>query len=180
MDVAYFGKGIVGAICRGILEEMLEVHVLGPADYHKADIWLSVHWDKIWRMEQLMTPRIGCVNLHNSFLPWNRGAHACTWAIVDDTPAGATMHWMDEGIDTGDILYQEAIDIGADETADQLYKRTAEVEVEVFKVGMGMLVARNYRRIPQHQTGTIHYKKDFDRLARAMTTSDCKVIRAKA
>lgn len=177
MDVAYFGKGVVGARCLEILKGMEEVRLLGPSEYNAADLWISVHWDKIWRRDQLAIPNIGCVNLHNSYLPWNRGAHACTWAIVDRTPAGATMHWMDEGIDTGDILYQEAFAIRDNETADHLYKRTVETELHVFKVGMEMLLTGNYRRIPQPKSGTLHYKKDFDRLLKAVSTSDCRVIR---
>ncbi len=177
MDVAYFGKGLVGTLCRGILAEMSDVKVLPPADYHKAEFWLSVHWDQIWRREQLKTPRVGCVNLHNSYLPWNRGAHACTWAIIDRTPAGATMHWMDEGIDTGDVLYQEPLSIFENETAHQLYQRTMEIELKVFRVGMELLLAGNYRRTPQPKGGTLHYKRDFDRLVRALTTSDCRVKR---
>lgn len=179
MDIAYFGKGLVGTICRGVLAGM-DVKVLVPTRYHEADIWVSVHWDQIFGREQLATPKIGCVNLHNSFLPWNRGAHPCTWAIVDRTPAGATMHWMDEGIDTGDIIYQQRLEVTETETAHELYRRTIDTEVEVFRVGMELLIAGNYRRIPQVKGGTLHYKKDFDRLVRAMTTSDCKVTRGKA
>jgi len=175
LDVAYFAKGPVGALCRSVLAGLEGVNVLGPADYHKADLWISVHWDQIWRKEQLRTPKIGCVNLHNSYLPWNRGAHACTWAIIDRTPGGATMHWMDEGIDTGDILYQEPLTIHENDTAHDLYQRTMTLEVQVFRVGMDMLLAGNYQRIAQPKTGTLHYKADFKRLVRALSTSDCKV-----
>src|SRR5689334_20336598 len=110
MDVDYYGKGLVGTLCRGVLAE-LGVKVRPHGAKTLVDLLVSVHWDRIFTKEELRAPRIGAVNLHNSYLPWNRGAHACTWAIVDRTPAGATMHWMDEGIDTGDILYQEPMSI---------------------------------------------------------------------
>jgi methionyl-tRNA formyltransferase len=176
MDIAYFAKGRVGSLCREVIDR-LGVTVLEPVDYHKADLWVSVHWPKLFSREQLATPKIGCVNLHNSYLPFNRGAHPCTWAIVDRTPAGATMHWMDEGIDTGDILYQERLEPKEFETADELYKRSVEAEVRVFKVGMELLLAGDYRRFPQPKGGTLHYKKDFERLIQAMTTSDSFVVR---
>ena len=87
------------------------------------------------------------------------------------------MHWVDEGIDTGDILYQERLEPYEHETAHQLYQRTVEAEVRVFRVGMELILGGNVRRIPQPKGGSAHYKKDFERLVRAMTTSDCKVIR---
>lgn len=174
MEVAYFGKGYVGALCRRVLDD-LGVKVLVPSLYHEADLWVSVHWERIFKREQIRTPKLGVVNVHNAYLPWNRGAHACTWAIVDRTPHGATMHWIDEGIDTGDIIYQQRMEIEPEETAHQLYQRTVECEVEVFRVGMELLLAGNYRRIPQPKGGTTHYKKDFQRLVRALTTSDCRV-----
>lgn len=174
MEVVFYGSGKVADRCLEVLKAM-DVTILPHVMKRKADLLLSVHWPHIFTKKELGLPSIGALNLHNSYLPWNRGAHACTWAIIDRTPAGATMHWMDEGIDTGDILYQEAIEVGPEETAHQLYERTVECEVDVFKVGMDLLMAGNYRRIPQPKGGTIHYKKDFKRLVRAMSTSDCKV-----
>jgi methionyl-tRNA formyltransferase len=176
MDVCYFGRGKVADRCLELLVAM-PVTILPQVMSHEADLWVSVHWPHIFTHPQLALPKLGAVNVHNSYLPWNRGAHATTWAIVDRTPAGATMHWIDEGIDTGDIIYQERLEVEPYETADQLYKRTADAEVRVFKTGMELLLAGNYRRYPQPQGGTLHYKKDFDRLVRAMTTSDCKVVR---
>lgn len=174
MDVVYYGKGRVGSACREVMERR-GVNILSNFSFSQPDFLISVHWPKIFTQAQLSKPKYGALNLHNSYLPWNKGAHSCTWALIDKTPHGATMHWMDEGIDTGDILYQEAIEIGPEETAHQLYERTAECEVDVFKVGMDLLLAGNYRRIPQPRGGTIHYKKDFKRLVRAMSTSDCRV-----
>lgn len=176
MEIAYFGKGRVGSLCREVLDR-LGVTLLEPVDYHKADLWVSVHWPRIFTREQLAIPKLGCVNLHNSYLPWNRGAHACTWAIVDKTPAGATMHWLDEGVDTGDILFQERLEVKDGETADQLYQRTLEAEVHVFKVGMEMLLAGNHQRVKQPPGGSMHFKRDFERLMQAMTTSDSFVVR---
>jgi len=49
------------------------------------------------------------INLHPSLLPWNRGAHSNFWSFLEDTPKGVTIHIIDEGIDTGDILLQKKI-----------------------------------------------------------------------
>lgn len=176
MDIAFFGSGKVGDRCLEVLKN-LPVTILPMAMAHKADLWVSVHWGSIFRREQIATPKLGIVNVHNSYLPWNRGAHACTWAIIDKTPHGATMHWIDEGVDTGPILMQRRVEILEGDTADTLYKRTADAEVDVFTQGMSMILAGELRKLPQQKGGTLHFKKDFTRLIQAMTTSDCKVTR---
>lgn len=173
MEIAYYGRGRVGSACREVVERL----GISITDLDSCDFLISVHWDKIFTKCELAKPRHGGLNLHNSYLPWNRGAHSCTWAIADQSPHGATMHWMDEGIDTGPILYQERVEVSDSDTADSLYKKTADAEVRVFTIGMELLLAGNYRKYPQPQHNTVHRKKDFDRLVRALTTSDCKVIR---
>lgn len=169
MEVGFFGQGPVADRCRKVLREF-EVRVV-PSE--GADLWLSVHSKDIFRK----APAGGILNLHNSYLPWNRGAHPCTWAIIDRTPHGATMHWVDQGVDTGPIFYQEALEIRPGETAHSLYERTADLEVDVFRASIIMLTGGDRRRIPQPQGGTFHLKSDFERLVRALSTSDCKVVR---
>lgn len=56
------------------------------------------------------------VNLHISYLPWNRGADPNLWSWVDDTPKGVTLHLVDAGLDTGPIISQEEVDFDDDET----------------------------------------------------------------
>jgi methionyl-tRNA formyltransferase len=72
-------------------------------------------------------PRLGWINLHASLLPKYRGAAPINWAIVNgETKTGITTMKVDAGMDTGPILMQKEIDIGADETAPELSKRMAE------------------------------------------------------
>ena len=63
------------------------------------------------------------LNLHISYLPYNRGASPCFWSIVDNTKKGVTIHMIDEGLDTGDILYQSEINPEKSETLRQYYNR---------------------------------------------------------
>lgn len=173
MEIAYFGRGRVGSACREVISRL----GITLTDPHKADFLISVHWDKIFTRDELKAPKEGCLNLHNSYLPWNRGAHACTWAIADQTPHGATMHWLDEGVDTGPIFHRERLQVREGETADELYQRTAELEVKVFTESMRMLLAGQRPRLPQVGMGSFHKKKDFERLVNAVRTSDCIVVR---
>ncbi len=73
------------------------------------DIGLLLWWPKIIREPLISLPRNGFVNTHPSLLPYNRGKHYSFWAIVENAPYGVTMHFVDEGIDTGDIIAQSSI-----------------------------------------------------------------------
>jgi methionyl-tRNA formyltransferase len=74
----------------------------------------------------LDTPRHGCLNIHGSLLPRWRGAAPIHRAIeAGDTRIGVTIMQMDAGLDTGDILLTEAVDIGAEQTTASLHDRLA-------------------------------------------------------
>ena len=82
------------------------------------DIGLSVLLGYILAPEFLSRFARGAVNLHLAYLPYNRGSNPNVWSIVERTPAGATLHWMDAGVDTGDIIAQATTDVAADDTGE--------------------------------------------------------------
>lgn len=63
------------------------------------------------------------INLHISYLPWNRGADPNYWSFVDDTPKGVSIHFLDEGIDTGDIIAQREVIPSEGDTLRTLYEK---------------------------------------------------------
>jgi len=76
----------------------------------------------------LPIPKLGWINLHASLLPKYRGAAPINWAIVNgETRTGVTTMWIDAGMDTGDMLLQHEIEIGAKETAPELAARLSEI-----------------------------------------------------
>ncbi len=156
------------------------------------DYITCVHFPYIVPKEVLEIPKHGVINLHPAYLPYNRGWHTPSWAILEGTPYGATLHFMDEGIDTGDIIHQKQIEILPNDTADTLYKRVMKLEFEVFKDAWSSIVFGTYSRKPQLlKEGSTHNKKDIKsiqfidlnkqvksgeliRLLRALTTDDIK------
>ena len=127
------------------------------------DLVVSVHFPYVVPPDVLRVPRLGWLNLHPGYLPWNRGWHTATWAMLEDTPVGATLHFMDESLDTGDIVRQRQLDIGPGDTADSLYSRLLDLELEVFKEAWPQLVEDSYGREPQQQgTGTFHARRDLE------------------
>src|SRR6184192_1579723 len=76
----------------------------------------------------LETPRVACLNLHASLLPRHRGAAPIQAAIASGDPeTGITVMYMDEGLDTRDILLQSRLEIARDETGGSLHKRLAQI-----------------------------------------------------
>lgn len=76
----------------------------------------------------LKLPPLGCVNVHPSLLPKYRGAAPISWAIINgETRTGVTTYLMDEGMDTGDILLIKEVEIGQDETGQELNDRLAQL-----------------------------------------------------
>ena len=115
MRISYAGLGKVGDACAAVMRELglaYEPYAKGA----EGDLLVSVHWRTIFRPEDLIRFHWNAVNLHNSYLPWNRGSDACSWAIATGTPHGATLHYIDEGVDTGPIIYQEREEILPDDT----------------------------------------------------------------
>lgn len=108
----------------------------------------------------------GVINLHPSYLPFNRGAYPNVWAIIDQTPAGATLHYIDERVDTGDIIDQQQVAVPADDTGATLYTRLQEVAYEVFVRSWPLLRDERAPRRPQPEGGTSHRISDVRELDR--------------
>jgi methionyl-tRNA formyltransferase len=96
------------------------------------DYLLVIGWSQIVKAELLEIPRYGAVGFHPALLPENRGRAALPWVILRDLPqTGATLFHMDEGMDSGDIIIQRAIDVDPDETARSLYDKVANCLVDM-------------------------------------------------
>ena len=88
------------------------------------DIIVVVAYGKILPKEILDLPKFGCVNSHASLLPKYRGSAPIQWCIVcGETQTGITIQFMDEGIDTGDIIEMVTVDINDTDNADTLYDK---------------------------------------------------------
>lgn len=97
------------------------------------EIGVSAGFGFILKEPEYAWPRFGTVNVHTSLLPRNRGAHPNAWAIATDTPAGVTIHFVDAGVDTGDILVQTQTLYSFADTARTLYDRLINDADALFK-----------------------------------------------
>ena len=88
------------------------------------DIICVVAYGKILPKAILDIPKLGCVNVHGSLLPKYRGAAPIQWSVLNgDKETGITTMYMDEGMDTGDMIYKEVVEIGEYETTGELWDR---------------------------------------------------------
>jgi methionyl-tRNA formyltransferase len=100
--------------------------------------------------EILFGPKLGCINVHGSLLPKYRGAAPIQWSILNgDSQTGITTMYMDEGWDTGDIIYQQSLSIDPDENLAGLYTRMAELGGELLVKTVADLKTGTAPRIPQ-------------------------------
>lgn len=96
------------------------------------EVIVVVAYGKILPKEILEIPKYGCVNGHASLLPKYRGASPIQWCIVcGEKETGVTAMLMDEGMDTGDILKTVKTEIGAEETAEELFDRLSVITAEL-------------------------------------------------
>ena len=92
------------------------------------DVICVVAYGKILPEEILEIPRLGCINVHGSLLPKYRGAAPIQWAVLNgDKTTGITTMYMDKGMDTGDMILQEEVEIGENETTGELWNKLAKL-----------------------------------------------------
>ncbi len=127
-------------------EAIDQIRALAP------DVIVVMAYGQILPRAVLEIPKIACLNLHASLLPRWRGAAPIQAAIAGgDREAGMTVMYMDEGLDTGDILLQRKIDISPSETGATLHDRLAQIAPEALLESLRLLAAGNAPRIPQDQ-----------------------------
>lgn len=99
---------------------------------YEADIMVVVAFGQILTKEILDMPKYGCVNVHASLLPKYRGAAPIQWAVINgEKVSGVTTMRMDEGIDTGDMILKEEVELDSEETGGSLFERLAKTGAEL-------------------------------------------------
>lgn len=107
----------------------------------------------------------GCVNLHPSYLPYNRGNNPNVWSIVDETPAGVTLHYIDEGVDSGDIIAQKEVVIEPWDTGKTLYHKLENAALELFVQTWPRLREGRVSRRPQNlNVGSCHLFRELQNI----------------
>src|SRR6059036_1960693 len=135
-------------------EAIDQIRTLGP------DVIVVVAYGQILPRTVLQIPKIACLNLHASLLPRWRGAAPIQAAIAaGDRETGITVMYMDEGLDTGDILLQRTVDILPNDTGGSLHDRLAQIAPEILLESLVLLAKGIAPRIPQDNSLTTYAPK---------------------
>ena len=114
------------------------------------ELIVVVAYGRLLPPEVLAIPPRGCINLHVSLLPQYRGAAPVQWAVINgDKRTGVSIMYLDEGLDTGDILRTEPIEIGENETSGELFARVTETGVRTLLAAIDEIAAGTARAVPQ-------------------------------
>ncbi len=137
-----------------------------PDEMPPCDIMYSVQYHLILKKEHIEKAGIA-VNLHMAPLPEYRGSNQFSFAILDQkSEFGTTIHKMDVGIDSGDILFQKRFPIPEGCWVSELYQLTFKASVNLFKQTLAHIVSGNFTPVPQaaleNKYGTsLHYRKEM-------------------
>lgn len=100
----------------------------------KPDVIVVVAYGKILPKELLDIPKFGSINVHGSLLPKLRGAAPIQWSVLNgDKITGITTMFMDEGMDTGDMILQEELEIGEDENVGEVWDRMGDLGADLLE-----------------------------------------------
>jgi methionyl-tRNA formyltransferase len=100
------------------------------------------------------------INLHVSYLPWNRGADPNLWSFIEGTPKGVTIHYIDAGMDTGDIIVQREVEFSENETLRSSYEQLQTEIQMLFQESWPEIRSGYCNRTKQKEHGTHHRLKD--------------------
>ena len=99
----------------------------------------------------------GCLNFHPALLPINRGWYPHVFSIIDGTPTGVTLHFIDEHTDTGPIIAQKIVPIKPTDTAKAIYDREKYEIISLFKEKWDDIRNNKLTPIPQDQSKAVHH-----------------------
>ena len=150
---------LIGALVDANCEVHHTDEKIDVVDY---DLIISFGYLHILKGDFLNSVLCPVINLHISYLPYNKGAHPNFWSFYDNTPSGVTIHLIDEGIDTGAIIYQKYVNFdNGEKTFSQTYKRLINEIERLFLDNLGNIIRNNWVARPQRGEGALHFVNDL-------------------
>ena len=128
------------------------------------DLGLSCHSKQIFPGE--LVTKVRCINIHPGFNPYNRGWFPQVFSLINNLPAGVTIHEMDEEIDHGPIIVQEEIGIHDWDTSLSVYCRLLRLEKDLFRDWLPRLISGRYTVHKPIVEGNTDGKNDFNGLCK--------------
>jgi len=139
----------------------------------KPDIILVVFWRYILPESLFLIAPKGAM----AYLPFNRGKNPNVWPIIEGTPAGVCMHYIDSGIDTGRIIARKEVPVEIIDTGKTVYNKQLQAFEILFKETWSKLKKeKNISIAQENEKSTYHTSKDFESLREIMPDKEYKAI----
>ena len=147
----------------------------------KFDVIISFGYKHIISKEIIKKLKKKIINLHIGFLPFNRGSHPNFWSFLEDTPTGVSIHEMDGGIDTGNLIFRKFIDFKIYKNFKVLtFKKTHKIligEIEdLFIENHDKIINYRYKSYKQIGKGSFHKKNDLPDILKTWNQNIFKTI----
>jgi len=143
--------------------------------FKESDLIVSFGFRKIISENFIKKLKKPIYNIHLSYLPFNRGAHPNFWSFVENTPSGISIHIIDKGIDTGNIILRKKIIFNINLNKFSTFKKTYNylfLEAEqLFKNNFNKIYNKKYKKILNSKMGTFHYTKDLPKWMKNWNTN---------
>jgi len=133
------------------------------------DFIISYGYRYIIKSKIVQNFRNKAINLHISYLPWNKGADPNLWSFLEDSPKGVTIHYIDSGLDTGDIIVQKKVAYDENDTLRTTYERLTKTIEELFMEYWPLIREGKVKGIPQPTGGSYHKLKDKEKYLDLLT-----------
>jgi len=126
----------------------------------EADYLISFGYRHIIGRDLLYNFNSCAINLHISFLPWNRGSDPNLWSVLENTPKGVSIHQIEENLDGGKVFCQREVFFQDDETLRSSYQKLITWIVELFEENWLDIQAGELKPIEQEEKGSYHKRAD--------------------
>jgi methionyl-tRNA formyltransferase len=129
----------------------------------KPPLGVLAWWPHLLKGPLLNIPRLGWLNLHPGYLPFNRGKHPNFWCLVDETPCGAALHLVDPGVDTGSVIARGQVETCWEDTGETMHRKCREKAIQLFKDNFDAVIGGSARPVPQAMgEGTAHRSSELE------------------
>ena len=127
-----------------------------------AEIFMLGWWPYILPKSIISLPTKACLNCHPSYLPFSRGKHYYFWNFVDEVPAGASIHIVDDKIDHGPICFQSTFETSWEDNAFSMVKKSRAALLALYKEHFDEIKSLTFAQYPNDsKTGKIHFAKEL-------------------
>jgi len=139
--------------------------IIDVIDVFEPDIVISFNYQHIVKEDVINRMGDRIINMHTSYLPWNKGASPNMWSFIDNTPKGVTIHRLEKGLDTGAIIIQKELMFDENvETLSSTYNKLNDEIIKLLIDNWDMFENGSYTMTPQTERGSYHRTSDLEAL----------------